>query len=64
MGYGGAGQGWGGVGRDGSKISPYPCPTTLAGRGKPARGKAGKGGSSEAAQNCHPQVESLNLSPI
>ena len=38
----------------GSKISPHPRPTTFAGRGKPARGDAGRGGSSGAGQNCNP----------
>ena len=38
----------------GSKILPHSRPTTFAGRGKPARGEAGKGGSSGVGQNCHP----------
>ena len=33
-----------------AKILPYPYPTTFAGRGKPAWGEVGKGGSSERGQ--------------
>ena len=47
--------------RCGSKISPHPCPTTFTGRGKPARGEAGWGGSSRAGQNCHPQIARINI---
>ena len=36
---------------------PYPRPTTFAGRGKPARGEAGRGGLSGAGKNCHPYAE-------
>ena len=69
---GGARMGRGGVGLKsvnpslppapwcGSKISPHPRPTTFAGRGKPARGEAGKGGSSGVGQNCHPYVDQFN----
>ena len=53
------------MGRGGSKkCKPIPAPPRgaglksrpiiFAGRGKPVRGEAGRGGSSEAGQNCHP----------
>ena len=37
-----------------AKILPHPRPTAFAGRGKPARGEARRGGLSEAWKNCNP----------
>ena len=36
------------------KSPPRPCPTTFTGREKPVWDEVGEGGSSGAAQNCHP----------